>query len=258
MEAPMAAANYDAALQRLLAHEGGYSNHPADPGGPTKFGITIRDYRRYVNPRAGAADVRAMRLDEAKAIYRARYWDAMHCDGLPPGVDYSAFDYAVNSGTGRAGKVLRRLCGLSDGDSAVTDAVLHAVARREPKALIVAINDERLAFLRRLRTWPTFGAGWGRRVAEVRTFSLRLARQSAQIVPAPGGPAPGKGSVPINSAAQNATAGGIAVAGTAAAQQAHAAGARIGVVIAVVATAIVLAAVGWLAWRWRQKRLQEA
>ena len=91
----MTAANYDEALRRLLAHEGGYTNHPSDPGGPTNFGITIHDYRKYVKPNATAADVRAMTVDEAKAIYRAKYWNAQRCDGLPAGVDYSVFDYAL-------------------------------------------------------------------------------------------------------------------------------------------------------------------
>ncbi|MGC1467549.1 MAG: glycosyl hydrolase 108 family protein, partial [Pseudolabrys sp.] len=70
----MSASSYSAALARVLAHEGGYSNNPSDPGGPTNFGITIADYRKYVKPGATAADVRAMKVDDAKAIYRARYW----------------------------------------------------------------------------------------------------------------------------------------------------------------------------------------
>ena len=84
----MAASTYDEALRRLLVHEGGYSNHPSDPGGPTNFGITIYDYRKYVKPDATAADVRAMKVEDAKAIYRSKYWDVMHCDELPAGVDY--------------------------------------------------------------------------------------------------------------------------------------------------------------------------
>ena len=75
----MAASSYDEALARLLAHEGGYSNHPSDPGGPTNFGITIYDYRKYVKPNATAADVRAMKVDEAKAIYRR---EILGCDAL--------------------------------------------------------------------------------------------------------------------------------------------------------------------------------
>jgi lysozyme family protein len=194
----MAVWTYDEALRRLLAHEGGYTNHPSDPGGPTNFGITIYDYRKYVKPNATAADVRAMTVEEAKAIYRKRYWDVQRCNELPAGVDYSVFDYAVNSGIGRSGKVLRRVVGLPDTTHVVTDEVLRAVATRDPKALITAINDERLAFLKRLKTWPVFGKGWGRRVAEVRSVSLRMATEkvpSPSIVP-DAAPAPGKGAVP--------------------------------------------------------------
>ena len=82
------------------------------PGGATNFGITIADYRRHVKPNATAADVRAMPVDEAKAIYHARYWMALRCDEFPPGLDYALFDYGVNSGTSRAAKVLQRILGL--------------------------------------------------------------------------------------------------------------------------------------------------
>src|SRR6185312_9138273 len=119
----MAAASYEEALRRVLAHEGGYSNHPDDPGGPTNFGITLADYRKYVKPDATAADVRAMRVEEARAIYRRRYWDAQACDDLPAGVDYALFDYGVNSGIGRSGKVLRRCLELRASTSRVTPEV---------------------------------------------------------------------------------------------------------------------------------------
>ena len=164
----MAAVNFPESLRRLLIHEGGYSNHPSDPGGPTNYGITIADYRMYIKPRATAADVRDMRLDDAKKIYRSKYWDAMGCDDLPPGVDYAVFDYGVNSGISRALKVLARFPNMSPTDT------------------VNAICAERLAFLKRLKTWPTFGAGWGRRVKEVRTYALALAeRAEKQPVPRP-------------------------------------------------------------------------
>ena len=193
----MAASTYDEALRRLLLHEGGYCNHPQDPGGPTNFGITIADYRKYIKPGASADDVRAMRLEEAKAIYRSKYWRALRCDELPAGVDDSIFDYGVNSGVGRAGKVLRRVMGLPDDNWAVTDDVIAEVTRRDPRTVIAAINAERLAFLRGLRSWPVFGTGWERRVGDVRDFSLHIAGQ------APTGPEPlftvapiGKGAIP--------------------------------------------------------------
>jgi lysozyme family protein len=217
----MAASTYDEALRRLLVHEGGYTNHPSDPGGPTNFGITIHDYRKYLKPSATAADVRAMKLDEAKTIYRTKYWNAQRCDHLPAGVDYSVFDYGVNSGFGRSGKVLRRVVGLPDTTHVVTDEVLRAVARRDPKAIVVAINDERLAFLKRLKTWPVFGQGWGVRVAGVRAVSLRMAGQSvpaSSIVPS-GAPVPGKGAVPLPAGTTKiivatSTAGPVAAGGS--------------------------------------------
>lgn len=130
----MAASTYDEALRRLLAHEGGYTNHPSDPGGPTNFGITLADYRKHIRPDATTADVRAMSVDQAKTIYRKRYWDAQRCDELPAGVDYSIFDYGVNSGIGRSGKVLRRVVGLPDSASAVTDQVLAYMPRHAASA----------------------------------------------------------------------------------------------------------------------------
>ena len=216
----MAASTYDEALRRLLAHEGGYTNHPSDPGGPTNYGITIVDYRKFVKPSATASDVRAMKLDEAKSIYRARYWAAQRCDDLPPGVDDSVFDYGVNSGIGRSGKVLRRVVGLSDNTSVVTDEVLKAVTKRDAKAVVVAINDERLRFLKGLKTWPVFGAGWARRVAEVKAFSLSLTERSvaapAAVPRAPSATAaPAKGVVPPPKALKGVITKGIPAGGAA-------------------------------------------
>jgi lysozyme family protein len=171
----MARTTYDICLARLLQHEGGYTNHPSDPGGPTNFGITIYDYRKYVRPQARAADVKAMTVDEAKAIYRAKYWDAQRCDELPAGVDYAVFDYGVNSGIGRSGKVLRRMLGLADNTSTVSDAAIAQASARDAKQLIGAICDERLRFLKSLKTWGVFGKGWGRRVADVRAAALAMA-----------------------------------------------------------------------------------
>jgi lysozyme family protein len=233
----MVASTYETALRRVLAHEGGYSNHPSDPGGPTNFGITIADYRKYVKPSATAADMKAMRLDEARAIYRAHYWNALGCDELPAGLDYAVFDYGINSGIGRASRVLRRLAGGS-GDGPLDAALLAAVRKTDARELIARLCDERLAFLKRLKTWPVFGAGWGRRVAQVRVVALGIAASS---------PRP-------SAAARHGTVGGIATAGAVAAQQAHQAGMRPVVVAAVaLATAALLVCI-WLVWRRRQRQ----
>jgi lysozyme family protein len=178
----MSASSYDEALARLLVHEGGYTNHPADPGGPTNFGITLADARAYWKRDATAADVRAMPLAVAKDIYRARYWDALACDALPAGVDYAVFDYGVNSGIGRSAKVLQRLVGAPP-DGRIGARTIAAARSRDAAALIDAICDERLAFLQGLRTWPVFGNGWGRRVREVRASARAIAARAANVKP---------------------------------------------------------------------------
>lgn len=254
----MAKATYDEALRRLLLHEGGYTNHPSDPGGPTNFGITIYDYRKYIKPGATAADIKAMTLNEAKAIYRAKYWDAQRCDELPAGVDDAVFDYGVNSGIGRSGKVLRRCLKLPDNTSVVSDAVVAAAAKANACELVAAICDERLRFLKGLRTWPVFGKGWGRRVAEVKAFSLQLAAGAAPPAAAPIVQRSGKGVVLAAKAAQQGSAGAVVAAGGVAAQQAHAAGVGAMGMIAIVACAVAIAVVVYAFWQWRQKQLQEA
>jgi lysozyme family protein len=274
----MAQSTYADALARLLAHEGGYTNDTVDPGGPTNFGITITDYHNYVKPNATAADVRAMKLDEAKAIYRSKYWDAQRCDELPAGVDYAVFDYGVNSGIGRSGKVLRRCLKLADTTGAVNDAVIAAAAAADAKVLIVTICDERLRFLQSLKTWGTFGKGWGARVAEVRVLALQLAaEQQPPFVPAqagtqsdadngPGSPlargrtageVAGKGVVPVAKGAQQGSAGAIIIAGAAAASQAHQAEHSVLAVVCIAVITIGMAAGARLFWESRQKKQQD-
>lgn len=251
----MSAERYAESIGRVLMSEGGYVNHPSDPGGPTNFGITLGDYRKYVKSDAGAADVRAMTVEEAKAIYREKYWGAMRGDELPAGVDYCLFDYAVNSGTGRAPKVLQRVLGVPV-SGRIDDATIAAVRARDAHSLVEAICDERLRFLQGLKTWPVFGKGWGRRVAEVRTAALAMAGKAPARLPATC--APGKGVVPINEAARNGTAGGAIATGSVTAQQSAASGAD-WVTIAIIATTAIAIAIGvWVFWRWHRRRRHEA
>ena len=149
--------NYNYCLQQVLKSEGGYTNDPRDPGGPTNYGITIADYRMYINRNGTSQDVKNMHLADAQSIYRSKYWNALDCDALPSGVDYCVFDYGVNSGIGRARKVWNK------------------VKTSDPRGTINAICDERLKFLQSLKTWSHFGKGWGSRVASVRKDSLKLA-----------------------------------------------------------------------------------
>jgi lysozyme family protein len=168
---------YDEALEKhVLPDEGGYTNDAADPGGPTNFGITIADARMYWKPDATAADVRRMPLSVAKDIYAKHYAAPVHYDELPAGVDYAVLDYGINSGVSRAVKVLQKIVGVKP-DGKMGLVTLTTVAQHDPAELINAIYDERLAFLKSLKTWPTFGKGWGRRCVSGRAAALDFARR---------------------------------------------------------------------------------
>ncbi len=168
--------NYAIAIKQVLLSEGGYTNDADDPGGPTNWGITIYDARAYWRADATAADVRAMPIDVAQAIYKEKYWDAIDGDELPAGVDYAVFDYGVNSGISRAMKVLQRIIGTR-ADGHIGPKTMDAVKKAVPADVIAALCDERLSFLQSLHTWPVFGRGWGRRVREVRATALALAEE---------------------------------------------------------------------------------
>lgn len=257
----MARHTLSTALRRgVFPHEGGYTNHPSDPGGPTNYGITLAVARRHWKAGASAADLRAMPKSVAEDIYRKHYAEPLRYDDLPAGIDYCVLDYGINSGVARAGKVLRRVLGLSDETPAVTDGVVAVVTGRDPRPIINAICDERLRFLRSLKTWPVFGRGWERRVKEVRALSLSLAGMQAKPEPDVliNRPTPGRGEVPQPRAAQTTSAVVIATAGTVAAAHVKNAGAPEWVAVAIVAAAAVVAAFVVIHLARRRRSKQEA
>jgi lysozyme family protein len=202
-----------------------------------------------------------MRVEEAAKIFHEEYWSALACDALPGGVDYSVFDYGVNSGCKRAGKVLRRLVGLRDDDWRVSDGVISATAKRDPKMLVAAINEERLTFLKQLSTWPVFGKGWARRVADVRSVSLAMTseRAAGEVVAPPAQNVPGKAHATVSKKVGGAIAAG-ATAGVggilAAAKEwvvAHPIAAGVLTLVAIAVGVLVVCAIA----RWRTQR-QEA
>lgn len=156
----MTAANRDACIKECLKWEGGYSNDAADPGGPTNWGITIIDARKYWKKDATASDVRSMPQSVAINIYTTKYWKTPYydCDKLAPGVDLSVFDFGVNSGPARSKKYLDQAVGGTD------------------EQTIIKLNDARLTFLKGLKTWPNFGKGWGRRVVGIKAKSLEMSK----------------------------------------------------------------------------------
>lgn len=181
----MAKEDYAECERRVLLSEGGYTNDPRDPGGPTNWGITLADARAYWKRGATADDVRSMPVGVAREIYKIKYWDALDGDELPAGVDYTVFDYGVNSGIARSGKVLRRVLALDTKDWHVTTEVLAKLKTVHAASVVNAINNERLAFLMGLRTWSHFGKGWAARVASVRSYSEHIAHDLTGDPPKP-------------------------------------------------------------------------
>lgn len=153
--------NFDAAFDLLLGHEGGYSNHPLDPGAETMWGVTARVAR--ANGYQGA--MAAMPRHVAKDIYRRLYWDKVRADEMPAAARYPLFDAAVNSGAAQAIKWLQRALGVKD-DGQLGPMTL-AAAQQAGARCAVLMTAERLEFMTGLPTWPAFGKGWARRIASV-------------------------------------------------------------------------------------------
>lgn len=151
--------DFDKAFDRLIGHEGGYSNHPADPGGETMWGVTARVARAngYTGP------MEDMPRSTAKAIYRRLYWDAVKADQLPEVVRFDVFDGAVNSGVSQSAKWLQRAAGVAD-DGVIGPKTIAATAAIGP-VIAARYNGHRLEFMTDLKTWPSFGKGWARRIA---------------------------------------------------------------------------------------------
>lgn len=235
----MAAVDYPACEERLKIHEGGdYTDgvHPYDPGGPTRWGITIEDARLYWKPNATADDVRNMPWSMAQGIYRSKYWARNDCDDLPAGVDDCVFDYGVNSGVARSGKVLRRVLGLTDDNWHTTPEVVDACKKRDANAIVDAICDERMRFLQGLAIWPTYRNGWTTRVREVRVFDHQLA--SHGVPPAVTKINAGKGQHPPPNTTGVGTGGGAAT--VAAGGFAHWLGSHPALTVLIVIAGIVL------------------
>lgn len=180
--------NFQRALSLVLKHEGGWADNPKDPGGATMKGVTLANFRRYVKPGATKDDLRKITDAQVATVYRRYYWDAVVGAELPDGIDYAVFDFAVNSGPTRAAQYLQKVVGVAQ-DGKVGPATLKATKAMLPATVIHNLCDERLAFLKRIKSkgkllWDTFGKGWSRRVQEVRAESLSLSGRPTPEKPA--------------------------------------------------------------------------
>lgn len=243
----MTAENFQRCLSWVLAHEGGYVNHPKDPGGATNRGVTQTTYDAFTG---GGKDVRDITDEDVRTIYRRQYWDAVRADDLPGGVDYAVFDFAVNSGPSRAAKFLQAVVGANQ-DGIVGFNTLASVHAGEAASIAARLCDDRLAWVRKLSTFSTFGKGWTKRINAVRDRSVNMADGAGEPL------APGKaeGRVKPSVAVKEAiikpeTVTGVAGAVTGILGSLQGIGGPLGIALAVVIAAAGLAAVAVIARRY--------
>lgn len=149
--------NFETSFEKLIGHEGGYVNHPADPGGETKFGISKRSYP--------GEDIKGMTTERAREIYRRDFWGPAGCDVVPEALKFDLLDAAVNSGPRQAVKFLQGAVGAR-ADGLLGAQTLEAVRSMAPDRVLMRFNATRLLFMAELSTWPAFGRGWARRIGQ--------------------------------------------------------------------------------------------
>ena len=167
--------NFELCLGLLLQHEGGFVNDSRDNGGMTNLGVTIKVWEEWVGHPVSEKEMRALTPTMVGPLYKRKYWDACHADDLVSGLDYAVFDVAVNSGVGRAVKLLQSCVGATpDGGYGSITSALVKKASSDPARLIELFCAKRLEFLQSLKSFEAFGKGWSRRVSEVKDTALKM------------------------------------------------------------------------------------
>ena len=169
----MAEKNWQYCLETILHHEGGYVNHPEDPGGETNLGVTKRVYEEF----GGTKDMKDLTVEDVEPIYKKNYWDRVKADQLPSGLDLCVFDFGVNAGTGRSAKFLQGMIGATQ-DGAIGPATLakvnEFVSMEGVEGAIAEFQHRRQGYYEGLKTFATFGRGWTRRVTETTELALKM------------------------------------------------------------------------------------
>ena len=168
---------FERCLDIVLHHEGGFVNHPRDPGGMTNLGVTRKVWEEWVGRSVSEAEMRALTPQVVEPLYRARYWNLVAGDHLPPGVDLVTFDFGVNAGPHRGVRFLQRLLGVGQDGliGPVTLGTLRAfVAAHGSESVIRTYSQARRDYYRSLSTFDAFGRGWLRRTDEVEIAAVDM------------------------------------------------------------------------------------
>lgn len=174
--------NFDACLNQVLHHEGGFVNHPKDPGGMTNLGVTKQTYEDWIGHPVTEKIMRSLTFSHVRALYKAKYWDMVKCDDLPQGLDLCVFDFAVNAGPNRAARYLQKLVG-AEADGQIGPKTLSLTTQfirgNGRDYAVMSYQDSRREYYKLLKTFPTFGKGWLRRVSEIEKVAVAMSRKPA-------------------------------------------------------------------------------
>lgn len=165
--------NFSKALKAVLLHEGGFVNHPKDPGGMTNLGVTKKVWEAWIGKAVGEKEMRALTPATVAPLYKKQYWDAVKGDELPSGLDYLMFDFAVNAGPRRAIQTMQKAIGTRP-DGVIGPRTMAALKAADPTELITKFSMEKELFYKALPTFATFGRGWLRRVDESKSHAVTL------------------------------------------------------------------------------------
>ena len=160
-------------IEVVLHHEGGYVNHPKDPGGETNLGVTKRVYEEF----GGTKDMKDLTVEDVAPIYKTGYWDKVKGDELPSGLDLCVFDFGVNAGPGRAAKYLQTMIGTVADGGIGPNTLRTLKGYVEENGIDKTIKDyqgDRQSYYEQLSTFDTFGKGWTRRVNETTELALSI------------------------------------------------------------------------------------
>lgn len=156
--------SFEDAIDHIFKYEGGFVNHPLDPGGATNMGITRRTLSQYRGHKVSVLQVKHLQRSEAADIYKARYWDAIKGDQLPAGIDFAVFDSAVNQGVRKATKMLQKAAGVR-ADGVIGPVTMGSIHAKVPAAVLNEFMARRMNHYGRLSSlFRTFGLGWSRRL----------------------------------------------------------------------------------------------
>ena len=167
--------NFRDCLALVLKHEGGYVDHPKDPGGRTNLGVTQRVWEEWVKHPVTEKDMRELTPALVAPMYEMKYWRTSYCEKLPRGLDLLVFSMAVNAGSGRSVKLLQDAIGVV-ADGIIGPRTMARINEANVETLIDKFSEARRAYYKGLKLFPVFGRGWLNRTDKERIEALDMAK----------------------------------------------------------------------------------